>query len=251
MVRMIAKIAFVAAVLISVQVTASDTRKETTDPPLLRKSQNRALRHTFSIVAYDQHAKEWGVAVASKVLAVGAGVPWAKAGAGAIATQAASNTTYGPRGLEMLGKGKSATEVLKSLLDADEDREERQVAVVDANGNVAHFTGKTCDPWAGARVGKYYVCVGNLLKGKEVVEAMGDAFEKGRGPLGWRLMAALEAGDKAGGDRRGKQSAALLVVREKGGYRGFDDRAIDFRVDDHKEPVRELARILDLEIKRP
>ncbi len=208
-------------------------------------------RHTFSIVAYDPAAKEWGVAVASKVLAVGAGVPWAKAGAGAIATQAASNTTYGPRGLELLAKGKTAGEVVKLLTDADNDRDERQVAIVDAAGSAAHFTGKTCDAWAGARAGKHYVCVGNLLKGKEVVEAMGDAFENARGPLAWRLMAALEAGDKAGGDKRGKQSAAILVVREKGGYRGLDDRAIDFRVDDHKEPVRELARILELEMQRP
>ena len=208
-------------------------------------------RHTFSIVAYDPHAKEWGVAVASKVLAVGAGVPWAKAGAGAIATQASANVTYGPRGLELLAKGKTAAEVVKLLTDADKDRDERQLAIVDAGGNVAQFTGKECDDWAGARVGKHYVCLGNLLKGKQVVEAMGAAFEKASGPLAWKLMAALEAGEKAGGDRRGKQSAAILVVRAKGGYLGLDDRAIDFRVDDHERPVQELGRILALELPRP
>ncbi len=187
---------------------------------------------------------------ASKVLAVGAGTPWAKAGAGAIATQAAANVTYGPRGLELLSKKQSAEEVVKTLTAADEDRDDRQVGVVDSTGKAFAFTGKGCDPWCGEKLGKHYVCLGNLLTGKEVVEAMSAAFEKAKGPLAWRIMAALEAGERAGGDMRGKQSAAILVVRDKGGYLGLDDRAIDFRVDDHKHPVQELARILALELPR-
>ncbi len=208
-------------------------------------------RHnTFSIVACDPGRKEWGVGTASKALAVGAGVPWARAGSGAVATQASTNVSYGPRGLTLLGKGKSAAEVVKLLTDADEDRDDRQVAVVDARGNVAHFTGKGCDAWAGARTGKHFVCLGNLLRGKAVVEQMSTAFEGARGPLAWRIMTALEAGERAGGDRRGKQSAAIVVVRARGGHRAFDDRVVDLRVDDHKGPVKELARILALAVPR-
>jgi uncharacterized Ntn-hydrolase superfamily protein len=181
---------------------------------------------------------------------VGAGVPWAKAGAGAIATQSSTNVTYGPRGLDLLAKGKTAEEVVKLLTRDDEEREDRQVAVVDAKGRAATFTGKGCDPWHGEKRGKDHVCLGNLLKGKEVVEKMSAAFEKAKGRLAWRIMAALEAGEKAGGDKRGKQSAAIVVVRAKGGYRGLDDRAIDLRVDDHKQPVQELARILALALPR-
>lgn len=209
------------------------------------------VHNTFSIVAYDAQAKEWGVGTASRVLAVGAGVPWGKAGGGAIATQAASNVTYGPRGLELLLKGRSAEEVVKTLTDADEGRDHRQLGIVDAQGRRAHHTGKKCGAWAGARAGENYVCLGNLLTGKEVVDEMAAAFEKTKGRLAWRILAALEAGEKAGGDKRGKQSAAVLVVREKGGWRGLDDRAIDLRVDDHTEPVRELARILGLRLPRP
>src|SRR5262249_11784305 len=156
--------------------------------------------------------KEWGVGSASKCLAVGAGVPWARAGLGAVATQASTNVSYGPRGLSLLGKGKSAAEVVKLLTAADEDRDDRQLAVVGHRGNGAHLPGKGCDAWAGARAGKHFVCLGNLLRGKEVVERMATAFEGARGPLGWRIMAALEAGERAGGDRRGKQSAAIVVV---------------------------------------
>ncbi|MBX9678750.1 MAG: DUF1028 domain-containing protein [Gemmataceae bacterium] len=206
--------------------------------------------NTFSIVAYDADRQEWGVGAASKVLAVGVGVPWAKANCGAIATQSAANTTYGPRGLEMLGKGNSAAEVVKRLTDEDEGRDIRQVGIVDREGKVHAFTGKGCSSWCGEKVGKNYACLGNLLAGKEVVEAMADAFEKTEGRLAWRIMAAMEAGDKAGGDKRGKQSAAILIVREKGGYRGFDDRAVDLRVDDHKEPINELSRILALRFPR-
>ena len=208
-------------------------------------------RSTFSIVAHDPVRKEWGVGTASRVLAIGAGTPWAKAGAGAIATQAAANVTYGPRGLELLGKGRSAHEVVKLLIADDEDRDDRQVGIVDGRGQVFAFTGKGCDPWCGEKIGKHHVCLGNLLKDKEVVHEMAAAFEKTKGPLAWRIIVSLEAGDGAGGDKRGKQSAAILVVRDKGGYLGLDDRAVDLRVDDHKQPVKELARILALRLPRP
>jgi uncharacterized Ntn-hydrolase superfamily protein len=125
------------------------------------------------------------------------------------------------------------------------------VGIVDARGETANFTGKECNPWAGAKSGKHYTCQGNLLTGPEVVEEMARAFEASKGPLAWRLMAALEAGEKAGGDKRGRQSASILVVRERGGPGGLNDRSIDFRVDDHKEPIPELARILQLRLKRP
>jgi uncharacterized Ntn-hydrolase superfamily protein len=208
-----------------------------------------APRHTFSIVAYDPARQEWGVGTASRVLAVGAGVPWAKAKVGAVATQALSNTTYGPRGLELLADNKTAAEAVKLLTDADAGRERRQLGIVDAQGNAAAFTGRKCGAWAGEKIGKHHVCLGNLLRGPEVVEAMGAAFEKTKGSLAERIVAALEAGEAAGGDKRGKQSAAVLVVREKGGYLGFDDRAIDLRVDDHPQPVQELARILAIELR--
>jgi uncharacterized Ntn-hydrolase superfamily protein len=207
--------------------------------------------NTFSICAYDPERKEWGVAVASKYLAVGSAVPWAKAGVGAVATQSAVNVTYGPKGLELLEKGKSAEEVVKELTDADSGKQVRQLGVVDAKGEVANFSGDRCNAWYGAKSGKHYTCQGNLLAGEKVISDMAEAFEKAKGPLAWRLMAALEAGEKAGGDKRGKQSAAILVVRDRGGPNGLGDRAIDLRVDDHKEPVEELARILSLRVRRP
>src|SRR5262249_22125716 len=189
--------------------------------------------NTFSIVAYDPEHKEWGVGVASKYLAVGSVVPWAKAGVGAVATQAAVNTSYGPKGLELMAEGKSAEEAIKTVTEMDKGRDVRQVAMVDAKGNAATFTGDRCNKWAGGKIGSHYACQGNILTGEEVVEAMAKAYEEAKGPLAWRIMAALEAGDKAGGDRRGKQSAAILVVRDRGGADGQNDRAIDFRVDDH------------------
>jgi uncharacterized Ntn-hydrolase superfamily protein len=206
---------------------------------------------TFSIVAYDPDRKEWGIAVASKFLAVGAVVPWAKAGSGAVATQSYANTTYGPRGLELMAEGKAAEEVIKLLTDADKGKADRQVGIVDAKGDAATFTGEKCNAWAGGKVGKHYACQGNILTGPEVVEAMAKAFEDAKGRLAWRLLDALEAGEKAGGDKRGKQSAAILVVRDKGGYGKFNDRAVDFRVDDHEKPVQELARIMALAVRRP
>ncbi len=203
---------------------------------------------TFSIVAFDSKTGDLGVAVASKFLAVGSVVPYAQAGVGAIATQSFANTTYGPKGLALLKKGMTPQQVLKQLLAADKDREHRQVGIVDAKGRAAAFTGKKCLPWAGHIVGRGYAVQGNILAGEQVVRAMAQAFEKAEGELAERLLAALEAGEAAGGDARGKQSAALLVVRKGGGYGGFDDRYIDLRVDDHPEPVKELRRLLSIKL---
>jgi uncharacterized Ntn-hydrolase superfamily protein len=198
---------------------------------------------TFSIVAIDPATGELGVAVASKFLAVGAVVPWARAGVGAVATQSYANVSYGPTGLELMAAGYSAGETLARLLADDPERELRQVGIVDARGGTATFTGSACHAWAGGRTGPGYAVQGNILTGPEVVDAMAHAFETTEGPLAARLLAALAAGDAAGGDRRGKQSAALLVVKERGGYGGYTDRFIDLRVDDHPEPVAELQRL--------
>jgi len=201
---------------------------------------------TFSIVAYDPNVKEWGVATESKFLAVGSAVPWAQAGAGAVATQSYANTSFGAKGLALMASGLSAQETLDRLLAEDEGREHRQVGIVDAQGNAATFTGKECYAWAGGLTGKGYAVQGNILVSEATVTAMAEAFEKSRGELADRLVAALAAGQKAGGDRRGQQSAAVLVVREKGGYAGFNDRYIDLRVDDHPRPIERLKEILDL-----
>jgi uncharacterized Ntn-hydrolase superfamily protein len=201
---------------------------------------------TFSIVAYDPKTHELGVAVQSKFLAVGWLVPWAKAGVGAIATQSYANTTYGPAGLALLGEGVAPDEVLKRLTEADEGRARRQVGVIDAQGRVATFTGEECNEWAGGKTGENYAVQGNILAGEQVVDAMAEAFETSEGELGARLLAALDAGQAAGGDTRGMQSAALLIVREGWGYGGFDDRYRDLRVDDHEEPIKELRRIYEL-----
>jgi uncharacterized Ntn-hydrolase superfamily protein len=207
--------------------------------------------NTFSIVAYDPDKLEWGCAVASKYLGVGNVVPHGKAGVGMVATQASVNIAHGPNGVELLAKGMTAEEALKALKESDPKIEVRQLGLVDAKGNAATFTGSKCTPWAGGKTGKYYACQGNILAGEQVVNEMVKAFEETQGPLAWRMMAALEAGDKVGGDKRGKQSAAILVVRDKKGPNGIGDRYLDFRVDDHKEPIPELARILTLRVKRP
>ena len=201
---------------------------------------------TFSIVAHDAEENAWGVAVASKFLAVGSVVGWARAGVGAVATQAFANVTYGPRGLELMGQGLSAEETLARLLAADEEREHRQVGVVDAQGRAAAHTGAECFEWAGHHVGEGYTCQGNILTGADVVQAMARAFEEARGPLEDRLYAALVAGEQAGGDRRGKQSAAILVVKPNGGYGGNNDLYLDLRVDDDAEPVARLGELLAL-----
>lgn len=201
---------------------------------------------TFSIVAYDPVAKEWGVATQSKFLAVGAVVPWAQANAGAIATQSYANTSFGPRGLELLAQGLSAADVLDRLLAADEGRDQRQVGIVDREGRAATFTGTGCHAWAGGQTGSHFAVQGNILVSAATVEALAAGFESARGELADRLVAALLAGQKAGGDRRGQQSAAVLVVREKGGYAGFNDRYLDLRVDDDAHPIERLQEILEL-----
>lgn len=201
---------------------------------------------TFSIVARDPQTGELGIAVQSKFLAVGAVVPWAKAGIGAIATQSWANTTYGPRGLELLASGLPASEVLAQLTRDDDKRASRQVGIVGITGAPATYTGEECFPWAGGLIGEHYACQGNILVGEDTVLAMARTFEETTGHLCDRLIAALAAGQTAGGDSRGQQSAALLVVREGGGYEGFNDRYIDLRVEDHPHPIDELHRILQL-----
>ena len=170
---------------------------------------------TFSIVGYDPDNGDLGVAVQSKFFAVGAVVPWAEAGVGAIATQSWANTTYGPRGLQLLKIGLSAEQTLEHLIKDDNGKKSRQVGIVDASGNVTHFTGETCNDWAGAFSGKHYTAQGNILTGEDVVKAMGKSFEDANGELADKLLAALMAGQGKGGDKRGQQSAALLVVRKK------------------------------------
>ena len=199
---------------------------------------------TFSIVGYDPENGDLGIAVQSKFFAVGAVVPWAEAGVGAIATQSWANTTYGPRGLQLLKIGLSAEQTLAHLIKDDDGGESRQVGVVDATGNVTHFTGEKCNDWAGAFSGKHYTAQGNILTGEDVVKAMGEAFEQANGELADKLIFALMAGQEKGGDKRGQQSAALLVVRKAGGYSGFNDRYIDIRVDDSSKPIDELQRLL-------
>lgn len=202
---------------------------------------------TFSIVARDPDTGDLGVAVQSKFFAVGAVVPYAEAGVGAVATQASANTTYGARGLELLRQGLDATDAVERLVADDERRPQRQVGLVDARGNAASFTGEECLDWAGHRTGEGWAVQGNILAGPEVVDAMAEAFQVAEGDLASRLVTALAAGQAAGGDARGRQSAALLVVREGAGYGGFSDRFIDLRVDDHPAPIRELERLLDIE----
>jgi uncharacterized Ntn-hydrolase superfamily protein len=206
---------------------------------------------TFSIVGHlpdtaDGGALSMGVAVASKFLAVGAAVPAAAADIGAIATQAFANLAYRPDGLRLLGEGRSAQETLDALIAEDVGRDQRQAGVVDAAGRSATFTGPACHDWAGGRTGDGYAVQGNILTGPDVVEAMEKAWLGGEGRLADRLLTALTAGDLAGGDRRGRQSAALLVVRRAGGYGGTSDVEVDLRVDDHPDPVPELRRLLDL-----
>lgn len=201
---------------------------------------------TFSIVACDLEEQTWGVAVASKFPAVGAVVPWAQAGIGAAATQSFANTSFGPRGLAIMATGLSAMETLTRLLEDDPDRELRQVGLVDAKGGSATFTGSGCFAWAGGVSGKGYAIQGNILKSGRVVPAMEKAFLKTKGSLPKRLHAALLAGDRAGGDKRGRQSAAIYAVKPRGGYGGYTDRWMDYRVDDHEDPVPRLGELLEM-----
>jgi uncharacterized Ntn-hydrolase superfamily protein len=201
---------------------------------------------TFSIVAADTVEHEWGVAVASRFLAVGSVVPWARAGVGAIATQAAVNTAFGSYGLDLLERGETADNVLDRLLRTDPRPEARQVAIVDRSGHVAFHTGKECEPWAGGVPGAGFVVIGNDLADSGVLDAMAKAFGGAEGSLAERLLVALDAGEEAGGDARGRQAAALLVVKGGGGYLGGNDRLVDLRVDDHPTPVKELERLYKL-----
>jgi uncharacterized Ntn-hydrolase superfamily protein len=201
---------------------------------------------TFSIVAADVEAGDWGIGVASKFPAVGSVVPWARAGVGAVATQSWANTSFGPGGLELMASGLSAEETVQRLTGEDDGREKRQVGMVDVTGTPATFTGSECMEWAGGRTGEGFACQGNILIGPEVVEALARGFDEAEGALVDRLIAALVAGDRAGGDRRGRQSAALLVVREAGGYEGYTDRYVDVRVDDHPQAVDELVRVFEV-----
>lgn len=206
--------------------------------------------NTFSIVAYDPVNGDWGVTVASRYFSVGAVVPWAEAGVGAIATQANVNVGYGPRGLELLRQGLPAKQVLDKLLAEDQfpPTDGRQVAIIDRHGNIAAYTGPAAQQWAGDKQGKTWSAQGNILAGPQVVEAMGRAFEATQGELAEKLFAALKAGDDAGGDSRGKQSASMLVVRRGGGRNINNDRYLYLNVDDNPQPIPELRRLLDMNL---
>lgn len=206
---------------------------------------NQAIA-TFSIAAFDPATGEIGVAVASRFFGVGAVVPWAKAGIGAVATQAYANTTFGWRGLELMEKGATPDEAMQILLRFDEKAARRQVGIVSVDGKSATFTGEGCSAWAGGRNGENYAVQGNILAGEAVVAAMEDAFLNTTGSLADKMYAALLAGEKEGGDSRGKQSAAIYIAKEKAGYGGYTDQAIDIRVDDHQEPFKELGRLLNI-----
>ncbi|MDH3251557.1 MAG: DUF1028 domain-containing protein, partial [Ignavibacteria bacterium] len=200
---------------------------------------------TFSIVARDPVSGELGVGVASRFFAVGLVVPWAKAGIGAVATQSRANTSFGWRGLDLLEKGATPEQASSILLRNDAYPERRQFGIVAADGTSSTYTGSKCVAWAGGRHGENYAVQGNILAGEAVVAAMESAFVDTRGTLADRIFASLVAGDGKGGDARGKQSAAMLIVKDHAGYGGFTDRAIDIRVDDHPEPFTELGRLLD------
>ncbi|MBO8173547.1 MAG: DUF1028 domain-containing protein [Bacillaceae bacterium] len=206
----------------------------------------RDFVNTFSIVGYDPDTGELGVAVASKFLAAGSLVPWAKAGVGAVATQSWVNTAYGTKGLELLSQGYTPQEALDKLVEEDDGRAVRQVGIVDVKGNSATYTGEECYEWAGGVTGPNFACQGNILVNEDTVTAMAETFQREKGDLSDRLLKAMLAGQEAGGDKRGKQSAGILVVKEGGGYGGFDDKYMDLRVDDHPDPIRELMRIHDL-----
>src|SRR5919199_2639006 len=202
---------------------------------------------TYSIAACDLEAGQWGVGVQSKFLAVGSVVPWSEPEVGAIATQAYANPQYGPDGLALLRDGAGAQEVVERLTTADEGRDHRQLGVVDARGGSATYTGSECYDWAGGRTGPGYAAQGNILVSEETVAALAATFEATQGrPLAERLIECLAAAQAAGGDSRGQQSSALLVVERDGGYAGLSDEVVDLRVDDHERPIEELQRLYDL-----
>ncbi len=198
---------------------------------------------TYSIAACDLEAGHWGVATQSKFLAVGSVVPWARPNVGAIATQAYANPRYGPEGLELLASGLGAAEVVEQLTAADDGRDHRQLGVVDREGGSATYTGTACMDWAGGLNGPGFAAQGNILVSRATVEALAETFTRSSGSLAERLIACLAAAQAAGGDRRGQQSAALLVVSHEGGYAGLSDSLVDLRVDDHEAPVEELTRL--------
>ena len=212
----------------------------------MSERRHERLVSTFSIVGRDAQTGDLGIAVQSKFLAVGAVVPWVKAGVGAVATQAWANTSYGPRGLELMAKGITARDALEALTGADPQAEHRQAGMVDAQGGSATFTGASCFHWAGGLHGPDFAAQGNILVSEATVHALAETFQRTTGPLWQRLLAALGAGQAAGGDSRGMQSAALVVAREGGGYGGYNDRFIDLRVDDHTSPIEELGRLLEM-----
>jgi uncharacterized Ntn-hydrolase superfamily protein len=214
-------------------------------PSLHSQKEDPHIISTFSIVAGDPVTGELGIAVASRFFSVGSVVPWAKANVGAVATQSFANTSFGWRGLELLEKGAAPEEVEKILLRNDDNPERRQFGIVSSDGSSITYTGNECLSWAGGRSGPNYAVQGNILAGESVVTSMEKTFLETKGTLADRLYEALLAGEEAGGDARGKQSAALLVVKENAGYGGYTDRAIDIRVDDHAEPFKELGRLLD------
>jgi uncharacterized Ntn-hydrolase superfamily protein len=220
------RIAALAAVLIAASAAHADHRPS-----------------TFSIVAWDSVTQELGVAVQSKYFSVGGVVPWARAGVGAVATQAQVNTSYGPKALAMLESGMAPEEILKALGSIDSSWASRQLGIVDARGRLATWTGPRCNDWAGGEAGADFVCQGNILTGPPVVAKMAQAFRETRGELGERLVAALEAAQKAGGDKRGQQSASLLVVRPSARHPEYAQRYVDLRVEDHRAPIAELRRL--------
>jgi uncharacterized Ntn-hydrolase superfamily protein len=236
---MLREIRTLLLVVVPVWLAANVTRAQTAadQPPPLS---------TFSIVACDPATGQLGVAVQSRVVAAGAIVPAARAGVGAIASQANANVSYKPRALEMLAQGATPEEVKQHFIDTDEGIESRQFAIIDAACSIANYTGGENNPWAGMKSGEHYSAQGNILTGPEVVDSMAAAFERAEEmgkPLAERLLDALKAAQAAGGDRRGRQGAGLLVVQEGGGYRGGDDRYIDLRVEDHVAPILELERV--------
>ena len=206
----------------------------------------RPVVATYSLVACDVVARQWGVVVQSKFLAVGSVVPWAEPDVGAVATQSYANPRHGPDGLALLREGLGADEVVRRLTEADEGREQRQLGVVDATGAGATFTGSDCHAWAGGRVGPGYAAQGNILVSGDTLDALAETFTGTGGPLAERLLAALAAAQAAGGDSRGQQSASLLVVERDGGYAGLSDTVVDLRVDDHERPIEELHHLYGL-----
>jgi uncharacterized Ntn-hydrolase superfamily protein len=201
---------------------------------------------TYSIAACDLEAGQWGVATQSKFLSVGSVVPWAEPHVGAIATQAYANPRYGPEGLKLLQEGLSAEEAVERLTSADEGRDHRQLGIVDREGRAASYTGSECQDWAGGRTGPCYAAQGNILVSAQTVDALAETFESTSGPLAERLLDCLDAAQVAGGDRRGQQSAALLVVQKDGGYASLSDVLVELRVEDHERPLEEIRRLYDL-----